>query len=44
MEACKNAGNVVAIATADYDSADKNSDSSQNNDLILSKPADSSID
>lgn len=72
VEACKNAGNVVAIATADYDSADhdntadkaqnspspsdaannepgnasadKNSDSSQNNDLILSKPADSSID
>lgn len=72
VEACKNAGNVVAIATADFDSADhdntadkaqnspspsdaannepdnasadKNSDSSQNNDLILSKPADSSID
>lgn len=44
VEACKNAGNVVAIATADYDSADKNSDSSQNNDLILYKPADSSID
>ena len=72
VEACKNAGNVVAIATADYDSsdhdntadkaqnspspsdaannepgnasADKNSDSSPNNDLILSKPADSSID
>lgn len=44
VEACKNAGNVVAIATADYDSADKNSDSSQNNDLILSKPADASID
>ena len=72
VEACKNAGNVVAIATADYDSADhdntadkaqnspspsdaannkpgnasadKNSDSSQNNDMILSKPADSSID
>lgn len=72
VEACKNAGNVVAIATANYDSADhdntadkaqsstspsdaannepdnasadKNSDSSQNNDLILSKPADSSID
>lgn len=72
VEACKNAGNVVAIATADYDSADhdntadkaqsstspsdaannepdnasadKNSDSRQNNDLILSKPADSSID
>lgn len=72
VEACKNAGNVVAIATADYDSADhdntadkaqsspspsdtansepdnasadKNSDSSQNNDLILSEPADSSID
>lgn len=72
VEACKNAGNVVAIATADYDSAnhdntsdkaqsstspsdaannepdnasaDKNSDSSQNNDLIISKPADSSID
>lgn len=72
VEACKNAGNVVTIATADYDSADhdntadkaqnspspsdaansepdnasadKNSDSSQNNDLILSKPADSSID
>lgn len=72
VEACKNAGNVVATATADFDSADhdntadkaqnspspsdaansepnnasadKNSDSSQNNDLILSKPADSSID
>lgn len=72
VEACKNAGNVVTIATADYDSADhdntadkaqnspspsdaannepdnasadKNNDSSQNNDLILSKPADSSID
>lgn len=72
VEACKNAGNVVTIATANYDSADhdntadkaqsstspsdaansepdnasadKNSDSSQNNDLILSKPADSSID
>lgn len=72
VEACKNAGNVVAIATADFDSADhdntadkaqsstspsdaannepdnasadKDSDSSQNNDLILSKPADSSID
>lgn len=72
VEACKNAGNVVAIATADFDSADhdntadkaqsstspsdaansepdnanadKNSDISQNNDLILSKPADSSID
>lgn len=72
VEACKNAGNVVAIATADYDSADhdntadkaqnspspsdaannepdnasadKNSDNNQNNDLILSKPADSSID
>lgn len=72
VEACKNAGNVVATATADYDSADhdntadkaqnspspsdaansepnnasadKNSDSSQDNDLILSKPADSSID
>lgn len=72
VEACKNAGNVVAIATADYDSADhdntsdkaqsstlpsdaannepdnasadKNSDSNQNNDLIISKPADSSID
>lgn len=72
VEACKNAGNVVATATADYDSADhdntadkaqnstspsdaansepdnasadKNNDSSQNNDLILSKPADSSID
>lgn len=72
VEACNNAGNVVAIATADFDSADhdntadkaqsstspsdaansepdnanadKNSDSSQNNDLILSKPADSSID
>lgn len=72
VEACKNAGNVVAIATADFDSADhdntadkaqnspspsdaansepnnasadKNSDSSQDNDLILSKPADSSID
>lgn len=71
VKACKNAGNVVAIATADFDSADhdntadkaqsstspsddansepdnasadKNSDSSQNNDLILSKPADSSI-
>lgn len=72
VEACKNAGNVVAIATADYDSADhdntadkaqsstspsdaannepanasadKNGDNSQDNDLILSKPADSSID
>lgn len=72
VEACKNAGNVVAIATANYDSADhdntadkaqnstspsdaannepanasadKNGDSSQDNDLILSKPADSSID
>ncbi len=72
VEACKNAGNVVAIATADYDSsdhdntadkaqnspspsdaannepgnasADKNSDSSQNNDLILSQPADSATD
>lgn len=72
VEACKNAGNVVATATADFDSADhdntadkaqsstspsdaannepdnasadKNSDSSQDNDLILSKPADSSID
>lgn len=72
VEACKNAGNVVATATADYDSADhdntadkaqnspspsdaannepdnasadKNSDNSQDNDLILSKPADSSID
>lgn len=72
VEACKNAGNVVATATADFDSADhdnaadkaqnspspsdaansepnnasadKNSDSSQNDDLILSKPADSSID
>ena len=72
VEACKNAGNVVAIATADFDSADhdntadkaqsstspsdaansepdnasadKNGDNSQDNDLILSKPADSSID
>lgn len=72
VEACKNAGNVVAIATADYDSADhdntadkarnspspsdaansepdnasadKNGDNSQDDDLILSKPADSSID
>lgn len=72
VEACKNAGNVVAIATANYDSsdhdntadkaqnspspsdaannepgnasADKNSDSSQNNDLILSQPADSATD
>ena len=72
VEACKNAGNVVAIATANYDSADhdntadkaqnstspsdaannepanasadKNGDNSQDNDLILSKPADSSID
>lgn len=72
VEACKNAGNVVTIATANYDSADhdntadkaqnspspsdaannepdnasadKNGDSSQDNDLILSKPADSSID
>lgn len=72
VEACKNAGNVVAIATADYDSsdhdntsdkaqnspspsdaannepgnasADKNSDNSPNNDLILSQPADSATD
>lgn len=72
VEACKNAGNVVAIATANYDSADhdntadkaqnstspsdaannepdnasadKNGDNSQDDDLILSKPADSSID
>ena len=72
VEACKNAGNVVAIATADYDSADhdntadkaqsstspsdaannepanasadKNGDNSQDDDLILSRPADSSID
>lgn len=72
VEACKNAGNVVAIATADYDSsdhdntadkaqnspspsdaannepgnasADKNSDNSPNNDLILSRPADSATD
>ena len=90
VEACKDAGNVVAIATADYDSADgdkaddkagnadgtgktddtsvannvndinktdsisktnssnniNNSDSinNNNNDMILSKPADSSLD